>query len=113
MTALLKTTLRMRPDRILVGEVRGPEALDLLMAWNTGHEGGAATLHANRADAALSRLSMLISMHENAPKNIEPLIAEAVHIIVFIARTAKGERQVKEIIEVTGYQNGKYTTNQL
>jgi P-type conjugative transfer ATPase TrbB len=49
MTALLKTTLRMRPDRILVGEVRGPEALDLLMAWNTGHEGGAATLHANNA----------------------------------------------------------------
>jgi Flp pilus assembly CpaF family ATPase len=45
----LKTTLRMRPDRILVGEVRGPEALDLLMAWNTGHEGGAATLHANNA----------------------------------------------------------------
>ena len=54
MTALLKTTLRMRPDRILVGEVRGPEALDLLMAWNTGHEGGAATLHANNATAGLT-----------------------------------------------------------
>jgi len=56
MTALLKTTLRMRPDRILVGEVRGAEALDLLDAWNTGHEGGAATLHANNAAAGLTRL---------------------------------------------------------
>ncbi len=62
MTALLKTTLRMRPDRILVGEVRGPEALDLLMAWNTGHEGGAATLHANNARAGLDRLAMLIRL---------------------------------------------------
>ena len=63
MRALLKTTLRMRPDRILVGEVRGPEALNLLMAWNTGHEGGAATLHANNARAGLDRLALLISMH--------------------------------------------------
>jgi P-type conjugative transfer ATPase TrbB len=61
MMHLLKTTLRMRPDRILVGEVRGPEALDLLMAWNTGHEGGVATLHANNAKAGLDRLAMLIS----------------------------------------------------
>src|SRR6185437_145684 len=53
MPALLRATLRMRPDRILVGEVRAPEALDLLMAWNTGHEGGAATLHANTAAAGL------------------------------------------------------------
>jgi Flp pilus assembly CpaF family ATPase len=58
MTALLKTSMRMRPDRILVGEVRGPEALDLLMAWNTGHPGGIATLHANTASSGLTRLEL-------------------------------------------------------
>lgn len=112
MTMLLKTTLRMRPDRILVGEVRGPEALDLLMAWNTGHEGGAATLHANSGPAGLDRLAMLISMHPESPKPIEPLIGEAVHVVVHIARTPEG-RQVKEILEVSGYENGRYLTRNL
>ncbi|OJW51128.1 MAG: P-type conjugative transfer ATPase TrbB [Alphaproteobacteria bacterium 41-28] len=112
MTALLKTTLRMRPDRILVGEVRGPEALDLLMAWNTGHEGGAATLHANNAKAGLDRLAMLISMHPDSPKPIEPLIGEAVHMVVHIARSATG-RRVQEILEVSGYTNGHYITKSL
>jgi P-type conjugative transfer ATPase TrbB len=107
MTKLLKTTLRMRPDRILVGEVRGPEALDLLMAWNTGHEGGAATLHANNARSGLDRLSMLISMHPDSPKPIEPLIGEAVQLVVHIARTTEG-RRVQEIIEVSGYKDGHY-----
>ena len=113
MTALLKTTLRMRPDRILVGEVRGPEALDLLMAWNTGHEGGAATLHANNAKAGLDRLAMLISMHPDSPKPIEPLIGEAVHVIVHIARTPDGSRRIQEILEVSGYAGGQYITNSL
>ncbi|CAD7741871.1 type II/IV secretion system family protein (plasmid) [Xanthomonas hydrangeae] len=112
MTLLLKTTLRMRPDRILVGEVRGPEALDLLMAWNTGHEGGAATLHANNAKAGLSRLAMLISMHPDSPKPIEPLIGEAVHVVVHIARTSNG-RRVQEILEVSGYEGGQYITKTL
>lgn len=109
MTQLLKTTLRMRPDRILVGEVRGPEALDLLMAWNTGHEGGAATLHANNARAGLSRLAMLISMHADAPQDLEPLIAEAVHVIVHITRTPTG-RKIEEVLEVQGFENGQYLT---
>ena len=112
MTMLLKTTLRMRPDRILVGEVRGPEALDLLMAWNTGHEGGAATLHANNAMAGLDRLSMLISMHPDAPMPIEPLIGNAVDIICHISRTAEG-RRVHEILEVLGYQQGRYLISKL
>lgn len=112
MTQLLKTTLRMRPDRILVGEVRGPEALDLLMAWNTGHEGGTATLHANNAKAGLDRLAMLISMHPESPKPIEPLIGEAVHVVVHIARTPEG-RRIQEIIEVSGYRDGQYLTNKL
>lgn len=109
MTQLLRTTLRMRPDRIIVGEVRGPEALDLLMAWNTGHEGGVATLHANDARSGLSRLAMLISMHPDSPKPIEPLIGEAVHLIVHIARTPKG-RRIEEILEVSGFENGRYLT---
>lgn len=112
MTALLKTTLRMRPDRILVGEVRGPEALDLLMAWNTGHEGGIATLHANNAEAGLNRLAMLISMHPDSPNPIEPLIGQAVHLLVHIARTPEG-RKVQSILEVTGYEHGRYQIRNL
>jgi len=109
MTALLKVILRMRPDRILVGEVRGAEALDLLDAWNTGHEGGAATLHANNSHAALRRLKSLISRNDAAPADIEPLIGEVVHMIVHIARTPEG-RRVKEIIEISGYEDGQYLT---
>jgi type IV secretion system protein TrbB len=110
MTQLVRMAMRMRPDRILVGEVRGPEALDLLMAWSTGHEGGIATLHANNAAAALTRLSSLVSMNQEAPREIEPLIGEAVNIIVHIARTAKG-RVVKEMIEVAGFDRQKQSFN--
>jgi P-type conjugative transfer ATPase TrbB len=113
MTHLLKTTLRMRPDRILVGEVRGPEALDLLMAWNTGHEGGVATLHANNAKAGLDRLAMLISMHPESPFPIEPLIGEAVQLIIHIKKTTEGSRKVQEILEVSGYSSGQYKTRKL
>lgn len=112
MTMLLKTTLRMRPDRILVGEVRGAEALDLLDAWNTGHEGGAATLHANNALSGLNRLKSLITRNPSAPTEIEPLIAEAVHVIIHITRTPEG-RRVQEILSVTGYQEGRYLTQSL
>jgi len=112
MTALLKTILRMRPDRILVGEVRGAEALDLLDAWNTGHEGGAATLHANSALAGLTRLKSLITRNESAPAEIEPLIGEAVHVVVHIARAPEG-RRVQEILEISGHVNGQYVTTTL
>lgn len=112
MTALLKVILRMRPDRILVGEVRGAEALDLLDAWNTGHEGGAATLHANNALAGLARLKSLITRNESAPSDIELLISEVVHVVVHIARTPEG-RKIQEILEVSGYENGLYITNKL
>lgn len=111
MTDLLKATMRMRPDRILVGEVRGPEALDLLDAWNTGHEGGAATLHANSAIAGLTRLKSLITRNQSAPKDIESLIAEVVHVVVHIARTAEG-RRIQEIVNISGYIDGKYTSDQ-
>ncbi len=112
MTMLLKTILRMRPDRILVGEVRGAEALDLLDAWNTGHEGGAATLHANDEMSALTRLKSLITRNEFAPDDIEPLIGEAVHMIVHIARVPEG-RRVQGIIEISGYSAGQYITRKI
>ncbi len=111
MTMLLKTTLRMRPDRILVGEVRGAEALDLLDAWNTGHPGGAATLHADSALKGLTRLKSLVSRNDQAPAEIEPLIGEAVHVVVHIARTPDGKsRYIEEIQEVSGYVDGQYQT---
>ncbi|MCW8386855.1 P-type conjugative transfer ATPase TrbB [Fluoribacter dumoffii] len=112
MTQLLKTTLRMRPDRIIVGEVRGSEALDLLDAWNTGHEGGTATLHANNCIAGLHRLKSLITRNPAAPSEIEPLIGEAVHCVVHISRTPQG-RQIQEIINVHGYENGQYNIEKL
>lgn len=112
MTMLLKTTLRMRPDRILVGEVRGEEALDLLDAWNTGHEGGAATLHANHCLAGLTRLKLLITRNPRAPSEIEPLIGEAVHCVVHIARTPQG-RVVQEVIAIDGFVNGQYVIKQM
>ncbi|MBV6447974.1 P-type conjugative transfer ATPase TrbB [Nitrosomonas sp.] len=112
LTQLLKTTLRMRPDRILVGEVRGPEALDLLDAWNTGHEGGAATLHANDALSGLTRLESLISRNPSAPVEIMPLIAEAVDRVVHITRTPHG-RKIQQIIEVQGFKRGSYQIKKL
>jgi len=111
MTDLVRMSMRMRPDRILVGEVRGPEALDLLMAWNTGHEGGIASLHANNATAALNRLATLVAMHPNAPHGmIESLIGEAVDIIIHIARTATG-RVVREVLEVEDFDKATQTYN--
>ena len=72
------------------------------MSWNTGHEGGIATLHANNAAAGLTRLSTLVSMHRDAPREIEPLIGEAVDVIVHITPTDKS-RVVREILEVFGF----------
>jgi P-type conjugative transfer ATPase TrbB len=79
---LVRSTLRLRPDRIIVGEVRGPEALDMLKAWNTGHPGGIATVHANGALAALHRLEQLVQ--EAIPVVPRRLIAEAIDLIVFV-----------------------------
>lgn len=106
MNDLLKATMRLRPDRIIVGEVRGPEALTLLKAWNTGHPGGIATVHANSARGGLTRLEQLIQ--EAIPTPQKALIAEAIDIVIFIERF-KHSRRVKEIIEVTGFEKGEYT----
>ncbi|EIT3905294.1 P-type conjugative transfer ATPase TrbB [Escherichia coli] len=107
MTDILRLILRMRPDRIFVGETRGPEALDMLDAWNTGHEGGAASLHANNTLSALTRLRSLISRNPFAPREIEPVIGEAINVIVQISKTSEG-RRIKEIREIQGYENGEY-----
>jgi type IV secretion system protein TrbB len=108
MTGLVRTAMRMRPDRILVGEVRGPEALDLLMAWNTGHEGGIATVHANNAVAGLSRLVTLISMNAHAPRSIEPLVGEAVDVLVHIERKQGGAgRIVREVLVVKKWDGAR------
>jgi len=104
MLTLLRATMRLRPDRILVGEVRGAEALDLLKSWNTGHSGGVATIHANSAKAGLIRLEQLIAEATHAP--MQTLISEAINIIIFITKTSQG-RMVKEVIEVTGYDKSK------
>lgn len=100
MLSLLKATMRLRPDRILVGEVRGKEALDLIKSWNTGHSGGVATVHANSARAGLVRMEQLIAEATASP--MQTLIAEAVNVVIFITKLAKG-RIVKEIIEIKGF----------
>jgi type IV secretion system protein VirB11 len=110
MNDLLKATMRLRPDRIIVGEVRGPEALTLLKAWNTGHPGGVATLHANSARGGLTRLEQLIQ--EAIPTPQKGLIAEVVNIIIFIERH-RHSRRVKEIVEVTGFTDGEYVIRTL
>jgi len=99
MADLVRSTLRLRPDRIIVGEVRGAEALDMLKAWNTGHPGGIATVHANSAASALYRLEQLI--HEAVVTVPRRLIAEAIDRIVFIAGRGVG-RRIETIARVAG-----------
>lgn len=101
---ILRTTMRLRPNRILVGEVRGGEALSLLKAWNTGHSGGVATVHANSAAEGLTRMEQLIA--EVTPAPMQMIIAEAVHFLVFIGRTPNG-RKIKEVAMVKNYEHSK------
>ena len=99
MADLLRSTLRLRPDRIIIGEVRGPEALDMLKAWNTGHPGGIATVHANSAPAALTRIEQLVQ--EAVVTVPRRLIAEAVDLIVFISGRGL-QRRIASIVRLTG-----------
>ena len=108
MQRLVKASLRLRPDRIIVGEVRGGEALDLLKSWNTGHPGGICTIHANSALSSLIRLEQLISEVSKTP--MKDLIGEAVNVVVFLKRMARTGPAVTEILEVKGVdqQSGSY-----
>jgi len=99
MADLVRSTLRLRPDRIIVGEVRGAEALDMLKAWNTGHPGGIATVHANSALSALYRLEQLVQ--ETVVTVPRRLIAEAIDMIVFISGRGLA-RRVETIARVAG-----------
>lgn len=103
LTKLVRTALRFRPDRIVVGEVRGAEALDLLDTWNTGHPGGVATVHANSAVLGLERLEGLITRNPFHPTEIRQLIAQVVNIIIFISKDRNTGRKIREIIKINGY----------
>jgi type IV secretion system protein TrbB len=105
MTELVRATMRLRPDRVIVGEVRGGEALDLIKVWGTGHPGGIATLHASSAHGALLRLEQLILEVAMTPPRA--LIAEAVNVIVFIAGRGRA-RQVQTVARVTGFNGNGY-----
>jgi len=105
MNELVRSTLRLRPDRIVVGEVRGAEALDLLKAWATGHPGGVATLHASSARGALTRLEQLI---QEAVVTVSPaLIAEAVDVVVFLSRYGR-RSHLAELVRVVGLGVDRY-----
>jgi Flp pilus assembly CpaF family ATPase len=104
----LRACMRLKPTRIVVGEVRGAEAHTLLKAWNTGHQGGAATVHANDALSGLIRLESLVAEATNAPQ--QTLIAEAVNLVVFVDGEPgiRAGRKVREVLLVHGYSNGSY-----
>ena len=101
---LVISSLRMRPDRLIVGEVRGPEALDMLQAMNTGHDGSMTTLHANKARDALARIETLVMMagYDFVPKAIRSQIASAFNVVIHLERMRDGTRKVVQISEITG-----------
>lgn len=107
---LLRNSLRMRPDRIIVGEARGGEVLDMLQAMNTGHDGSMSTVHANDTRDALHRLELMIALSgaELPPQVTRQYIASAIQIFVHVARLASGERKIMRISELTGVVNGEF-----
>ena len=115
MSDLVKNCLRMRPERIIVGEVRGPEAFDLLQAMNTGHDGSMGTLHANSPREALSRLESMITMggFSLPAKTIREMIVGSVDVIVQAARLRDGSRRITKITEVIGMEGDVIVTQDL
>jgi len=115
MRDLVKNSLRMRPDRIVVGEVRGGEALDMMQAMNTGHDGSLTTIHANSARDAVSRLETMISMAglDIPDKAIRQQIASAIQIIIQVSRLADGSRRVTSVQEITGMESDTLTMQEI
>lgn len=108
---LIKSSLRMRPDRIIVGEVRGSEAIDMLQALNTGHDGSLSTGHANSSRDMLARLETMVLMGMDLPlAAVRRQIASGVDIIVHLGRLRDRSRRVLEIVEITGFENGEIVT---
>jgi pilus assembly protein CpaF len=113
--ALVRNALRMRPDRIILGEVRGAEALDMLGAMNTGHEGSMATIHANTPRDGLTRLENMVSMAaSNLPtKAMRQQISSAVGVVIQVSRLTDGKRKVMSIQEVTGMEGEIITMQEI
>ena len=107
---LLRNSLRMRPDRIIVGEVRGPEAMDMLQAMNTGHEGSLTTIHANDVPDALARLEMMVAMagFELTVPVVRQYIATGIKLVVHVSRLKGGARRVTRISEIVGIEQGEF-----
>ncbi len=112
---LVRNSLRMRPDRIIVGEVRGKEAFDMMQAMNTGHEGSLTTLHANSPEDALNRLETMILMNDmDIPVSaVRGYIENAIDLVVNIERLADGKRKITSICEVLGIKEGKITLKEI
>jgi len=115
MRDLVVTSLRMRPDRIIVGEVRGPEALDMLQAMNTGHDGSMTTLHANKPRDALARIETLVLMagYDLPVRAIRAQIASALNVVVHVERLRDGTRKVVQISEIIGMEEEVITMQEI
>lgn len=114
MEQLIKTSLRMRPDRIIVGEVRGREVMDMLQAMNTGHDGSLSTGHGNSINGMLRRLESMFLQAANFPIDaIRSQIAEGIDVIIHMGRFSDGSRKVMEIAEIKGIENGDIITSEL
>ena len=112
---LVRNALRMRPDRILIGEVRGPEAFDMLQAMNTGHEGSLTTVHANSPRDGIIRIENMVMMagFDLPVRAIREQIVAALHLVVQIARFSDGKRRITRITELTGREGDTITTQDL
>ncbi len=114
MRELIKSALRMRPDRIIIGETRGAECVELLQAMNTGHDGSISTGHANSASDMLARMEMMVLMGMDIPLvAVQRQIASAIDIIIHLGRMKDKSRKVLEVVEVEGYKNGEFMLNPL
>ncbi len=112
---LVRNALRMRPDRIIIGEVRGPESLDMLQAMNTGHEGSLSTIHANDTLDALSRLEVMVSMagFDLSVSVVRRYVASAITLVVHLSRLQGGVRRVMRVSELVGLENDEYQLNDI
>src|SRR5439155_6006561 len=112
---LVRNSLRMRPDRIVLGEVRGDEALDMLQAMNTGHDGSLTTVHANSPRDALTRVEMMVAMAglNIPPRYLRHFISSAIDVIVHVARLADGSRKLLSLQEISGMEGEIITMQEI